>query len=381
MTRGRETIDVAQLRFVGLSDVQQAYGDRWPPQRARIQDAAEAFLQHRLGASDFVIRGDNGFLVVLDTAAGAEAHAIVAQLAHGLNAFFLGEDQHGFPRVSGVAQTVTARDLEASIGRLNAAPDVRQSPADLSDLPELDWRYEPVWDVKHEILSSWHVTPVLRSTGARLSGYQFEPAPTAPSRLLKVDEANLWVAELALKSLLATRNPTLVGARLHAGTLVNLGWRARILATIDRLDPQLHRYRLIKLAGVAPGFPRIYLNELVGMLKAKLPNIVIGASWNEPDVAGLLQTGPSAVSFAVPPSAVAPGSVIALPALITKITAAIRLAHAHRARVLVEGAVTKLLALRLAAAGVDNIASNSIWPAHAEPAGMLKWTADRLAAA
>jgi len=51
MARGQETVDVAQLQFVGLSDIKQAYGDRWPDQKARIQDAAEAFLRKRINSS------------------------------------------------------------------------------------------------------------------------------------------------------------------------------------------------------------------------------------------------------------------------------------------------------------------------------------------
>ena len=68
MAQGRSAIDVAQLHFVELNDIKQAYGDRWAEQKTRIQDTAEAFLQRRMGTSDILIRGDNGFLVVLGAA-------------------------------------------------------------------------------------------------------------------------------------------------------------------------------------------------------------------------------------------------------------------------------------------------------------------------
>ena len=71
---GRETVDVAQLHFVGLDKVQKAYGGRWPEHQTRIHDAAESFLRKRIGASDLLVRGEGGFLVVLGGATGPDSH-------------------------------------------------------------------------------------------------------------------------------------------------------------------------------------------------------------------------------------------------------------------------------------------------------------------
>lgn len=383
MAQGRETIDVAQLHFVGLNDIQQAYGQRWPEQKTKIQDAAEAFLRRRIDNADLLIRGEDGFLVVLGGAAGPEAHAIAAQLTHGLNTFFIGEDgQATAPRFGGVVQPMPVKDLETSFGDLDVVASARAaSPAEDFGLPELEWRFEPVWDVRRELLSYWYVTPFLKASGARLPGYQFENVATHPSQFLKVDEAAMWVAEQALQELLAAERQTLVGSTVHIGTLANLSARARFLATVDRLDPELNRFRILKIAGVTPGFPRMYLKEIVGALRSRLSNVVISASWDEPDVAGLLQSGPIGAGFVVPTSAVASGPLVAVPALMGRIADAVKSAHSGRARCFVEGGVTKFLALKLAAAGVDNIASQRIWPARPMAEGMLKWPADRLAAA
>jgi hypothetical protein len=382
MVQGRDTLDVAHLQFIGLADIQRAYGERWLDQKSRIQTAAEAFLRRRIGASDLVVRGEDGFLIVLGEAAGPEAHAIAAQLTHGLNAFFLGNgEQLPAPQFSGAIQTMATREIETSFGGLDVVDSVPGNRAgDIFGLPELEWRFEPVWDVRREILSNWYVMPCLKTNGARLPGYQFESGSSHPNQFVKIDEASLWIAEQALKELLTAEKKSLVGATVHIGTLANLASRARILSTIDRLDADLHRFRIVKIAGVAPGFPRMYLNEIVGVLRARLPNVVIGAAWDEPDLAGLLQAGPVAVGFSIPSSAVASGPVVAIPALMTRVTDAVKIAHAGRARFFVEGAVTKYLALKFAAAGVDNIASQRIWPARPMADGLVKWPADRLAA-
>jgi hypothetical protein len=382
MVQGRDTLDVAHLQFIGLADIQRAYGERWLDQKSRIQTTAEAFLRSRIGASDLVVRGEDGFLIVLGEAAGPEAHAIAAQLTHGLNAFFLGNgEQSPAPQFSGAIQTMATREIETSFGGLDVVDSAPGNRAgDIFGLPELEWRFEPVWDVRREMLSNWYVMPCLKTNGARLPGYQFENGSSHPNQFVKIDEASLWVAEQALKELLTAEKQSLVGATVHIGTLANLASRARILSTIDRLDSALHRFRIVKIAGVAPGFPRMYLNEIVGVLRARLPNVVIGAAWDEPDLAGFLQSGPVAVGFSIPSSAVASGPVVAIPALMTRVTDAVKVAHAGRVRFFVEGAVTKYLALKFAAAGVDNIASQRIWPARPMADGLVKWPADRLAA-
>lgn len=383
LAKSRETIDVAQLHFVGLDKIESAYGARWPENKARIQDAAESFLRKRIGATDLLVRGDGGFLVVLGAAAGPEAHAVTAQLTQGLNAFFTGEMRGGpSPRFGGAVQTVPAKDLERSVGRSATAAAADHDTSTAPNGPvDIEWKFEPVWDVKREALSYWYVTPFNASTGARISGYQFEAGVVHAPQFVKIDEASLWVAEQALHDLAQAGRQALVGATIHVQSLTSLAYRARILATIARLNPALHRFRIIKIAGVTQGFPRMYLKEIIGALRPKLPNIVLMASWDEPDVASLLDPGLSGIGFVVPGSGVMSGPTTAIPLLMARIREATRLSHGARMRFLVEGAVTKYLALKLAQTGADNIASQAIWPARGAVEGILKWPADQLAAA
>lgn len=95
----------------------------------------------------------------------------------------------------------------------------------------------------------------------------------------------------------------------------------------------------------------------------------------------LLHPGLSGIGFMIPGSGVMSGPLTAVPALMYRTGEAIGLAHVARMRFFVEGAVTKFLALKFARAGVDNIASQSIWPARVPADGIQKWPADQLAAA
>jgi hypothetical protein len=380
---GREAVDVAQLHFVGLDKVQKAYGGRWPEHQIRIHDAAESFLRKRIGASDLLVRGEGGFLVVLGGSTGPDSHAAAAQLAHGLNAFFTGDmDGNPAPRFGGLAQSIPTKDLEQSLVRASKGDLASSDYATGAAGPaELDWKFEPVWDVKREALSYWYVTPFRADTGARVAGYQFETGAVNADQYLRIDEDSLWLSEQTLEEASRSRKQALVGVTLHIQSLASLASRARIFATLARLDPSLHRFRLVKIAGVPTGFPRIYLNEIIGALRSRLPNIVLLANWDEPDVQSLLHPGLSGIGFMIPGSGVMSGPLTSVPALMYRTGEAMRLAHGARMRFFVEGAVTKFLALKFARSGVDNIASESIWPARVPADGIQKWPADRLAAA
>jgi hypothetical protein len=276
---------------------------------------------------------------------------------------------------------MSTKDLERSVRGIQVEEFVEVEFDERSDRADLEWKFDPVWDVRREALSYWYVTPFNRATGARVPGYQFETGVAQTTHLLEIDEAAFWVAEQALQRLANVGKQALIGTTVHAHSLTSLASRARILATIERLNPDFHRFRIVKIAGVTHGFPRMYLKEIVGALRARLPNVVLLAAWDEPDVMSLLEPGLAGIGFVAPGSGVMSGPVVAIPAFMARVNEARRLAHGIRARFFVEGAVTKYLALKFAKAGVDNIASHAIWPTRAMAEGMERWPANRLAVA
>jgi hypothetical protein len=169
MAKGRETIDVAQLHFVDLEKIRSAYGPRWREHCSRIEDASESFLRKRLGASDPLVRGEGGFLVVLGTATGPDSYAVAAQLTQGLNAFFTGENAQAPVRFGSHVQSMAARDIESGLASAHraAAPTPLVSEAEFAS-SDPEWKFEPVWDVRREALSYWFVTPFNAANGLRL---------------------------------------------------------------------------------------------------------------------------------------------------------------------------------------------------------------------
>lgn len=382
LAEGRETLDVAQFQFVDLDEIRTAYGERWPENKERILSTAENFLRRRVDPSDLLIAAAGGFLVVFGSANGAAADASAGSLSHGLNEFFLGElGEVPAPRMQATNHSVPVAKLAETLAAVDFV-DPPPPPAvatDAAGLPNVDWRYQPVWDVRREALTSWYVSPYCRKTSERLPGYQFESAQIPAAQSAAIDEASLWVSEQALAELIPSGKQLLIGASIHVSTLMNLATRARLLSAINRLEPGYFRYRILKIAGVAPGFPRLYLNEIVSMLRTKVQNVVVGGAWNEPDIAGLVNSGPVAVGVTLTKSVLGPSAPVQPAALLHKLTTDAQLAHSARMRFFVEGRIERDLAAKLAASSVDNIVSPRIWPAAGIPDSMLKWPSARLA--
>jgi len=380
MAQGSATIDIAQFQFVGLNEVELAYGDRWPEQKVRVFDIAHEYLAKRLGPADVLLKGGGGFIIVSGSASGQEAQVMAASLAHGLSDHFLGEIREApSPRVGVQSLSV---DVQGLLGALGAVPfvaaDTGTTDQQSSMLSGMDWRFQPVWDVRREALGSYYLVPFLRDTQSRIPGYQFESTLGPPKSFVEIDEASLWVAEQALQDLFEKEGRALVGVAVHSSSLTNLAARAKLFKAMERFDKRLLRYKTIKIASVVPGFPRMYLNEIVSSLKQRIPNIVISAAWDEPDLAGLLESDPIAIGFALPASVLGAHSLVEASQLLSRVRNAASVAHAARKLFFVEGAITRELAMRFSAMGVDNISSPRIWPTCSAPESVVKWSADRL---
>lgn len=386
LVRGRTTIDVAQFQFIGLEEIQRAYGDKWPDQKARIQDIAHGYIAKRIDPSDVLIRGADGFLLVSGSKTGRDAEVAALTLTQGLNEFFVGEvNERPEPRFGVTSREVPANNLVESLGDVDfttpapAPAGAEARPAEGAAPPTLDWRFEPLWDVRREALTSYVVVPFASDTGERIPGYRFELPSGRTPNLASLDEANLKVSEQAIRKLFKDGKKALIGVSVHVSSLTNDASRARLFAVMEQFDRELLRYKTLKIAGIAPGFPRMYLGEIMGQLKLRMPNIVFGASWDEPDVATLVQAGPLGFGFTLPPSVTAPSPAVAQATLLAKIRSAADTAHAAKKPFFVEGAITPELAIRLSAMGVDNISSPLIWKPLAAPDTVVKWSADRLA--
>lgn len=375
IARARSDLDVARVQFIGLEEVRRACQANWPEKREKIRDLASKFLAKRLDASDVLIPGAEGFVIVFGELEGDAAASASLSLSHRLSQFLIGEFQHGDTlRTQAETSKVGVAELAHSLGSIEYldAQDPSSGPP-----TAIDWSFQPIWDCRREVISSYYSVPMDRSNGEPVRGYQFEQENLSPAPFVDIDEEALNVSEQAIKSLLTANKKALVGVSVHVQGLVKESSRTRILAALRGLDPKLARYRLVKVSAVPPGFPRMYLDDIMGWLRRYAPNIVLCGSPDEPELRSLLHAELKGIGVALSSDS---GWQARAAFVLERIKAAVQIAHAAKLPFFVEGPVTRDMAVRLTAVGVDMLSSTQIWPLRTSPDGVMKWTADRLLA-
>jgi EAL domain-containing protein (putative c-di-GMP-specific phosphodiesterase class I) len=378
--RERTELDVAQFQFVGLDYIAQELGPFWVYRRGRIWDVAESFILSQLQSNDILVRNDEGFLVIFATKISDAAHKAAQDIAFELNTRLAKHSDRLNPRVSTSSGPVRVHDLARMIrgrGETPPASAASEPPA----LTRVDWRFQPVWDAEREAISRHFLVPVVRDTEERVRGYQFEDLDKLQPDFAAIDEASLLVSEQALKRLRSEGKNAVIGVTLHINSLREEKSASRLMNALARLDLSLARDRMITVAGVKPGFPKLQLGHTIAALRMRVPQVALSAAWDEPDIGALIAAGPTAIGFAYPDKVAMALARLAGGTLMARFTAGADVAHAYGLPLYVEGAIDRLQAFAFREAGADYLASPLIWRPASAPDSELQWRASGLSAA
>lgn len=385
LASGRMTLDVAQFQFIGLTEIRARYGEGWVAKRDRVQAIARHFIAKRINPEDVLIPGADGFLVVFGQRTGLPADAAAQRISKGLNDFFIGSHPDDIDvRFEARRKAMTVEDLTAAFADMAAAQiadEIASGPAEpaLPDTPpetaSIRMAFQPVWDARREALTTWIVTPIDPRTDHRVGGYHFDAGIDTPRHFAELDELQLRESEEAMRNLFASGRKALLTTTLHVSSLQNTNTLTRLTAVMAGFDRELVRYRIIRIAGIEPGFPRIYLQDICRVLRSRVPNIVFGLDWRDPDIASALRLQPMGVGFPLPPEATS-GQPRA--DMLARIRLAVEACHQQHTPAFVDGFFGVDYAQRFIADGVDVLASPKVWPVADELGGAEKWPATRL---
>ena len=369
LANGRNTIDVAQFQFIGLDAIRARYAQRWDEKRDHVAQVARQFITRRIAAEDVLISGADGFLLVFGTFAGALADAAAQRISKELNAFFLGSPDLDDMQIKAQHQSMSVDDFANAFGAMladakDSAPHARPTAA------ETLMGYTPVWDAQRGALSTFFISPLDPATGSPMDWNY------ASHRHTDMDEMKLKASEEAMRKLFESGKKALVGVTLHVSSLNSQQSLSRLMAVISKFDPLLARYRMIRISCVEPGYPRIYLEDMLRVLKPRVPHVAIGLNWAEPDIASILKLQPAAIGFTLPVGTLGPHGPKA--EVFARIHSAVDQARHHGVSVGVEGDMQTDHIQRFAQDGVNHICSPRVWPMRrALPAAEL-WPTSRL---
>lgn len=371
LANGRTTLDVAQFQFIGIDAIRDRYGVQWPPKRERAFQVARQFIARRIAPDDVLIPAADGFLVVFGMFSGILAGAVADRISKELNAFFLGQPDLDAFHVGANHDEMSIDEFARVFGELVANAKEIPAPASHQPLPQVQMGYTPVWDAQRGALATYFISPLDPVTGWPMNW------DNASHRHTDMDELKLTASEAAMRRLFAAGGRSLVGVALHVSSLNSQQSLSRLVQAMAKFDRRMARYRVLRVSCVEPGYPRIYLEDILRNLKPRVPNIAIGLNWAEPDVASILKLQPAAIGFTLPPGAFAPNGPKT--EIFGRIHAAVELARQHNVMVGVEGDIQPEHALRFAQDGVHHICSLRIWPSRVTLAAAEAWPATRLA--
>lgn len=370
LANGRSTLDVAQFQFIGINEIRQRYGARWPDKRERVNQIAAHFISRRVAPDDVLIAGADGFLLVYGSQTGVLADRSAKRISSELNTFFLGEPDLDDIQVASQHHSMSVDDFAEAFGAMLAAASKPPAAADAPEPPPMG--FTPVWNARSGAVSTFFVTPVDRATGIPLDWDR------SSTRHADMDERKLKASEVAMRSLWAAGGRAVVGVAVHVSTLGSQQGMARVVQTMSGFDRRSARYRLLRVSCIEPGYPRIYLEDMMRALRPHAPNIALGLDWQDADLASALKFQPTAIGFTIP------ARTHDQPALRVdvhaRLAAAIEQARSHGVSVGVEGDIHADQAMQFVQMGVSFICSPRIWPVRSMLTSAELWPVTRLTA-
>jgi hypothetical protein len=371
LANGRTSLDVAQFQFVGIAEIRARYGARWTEKRDRVAQVARHFISRRIAPDDVLVAGADGFLLVFGSFTGVLADLAAQRISKDLNAFFLGDPDLEDVTFDAQHQAMSVADFVQAFGAMISAtrdhiPQTSRTTGDVA----MAWT--PVWDARRGVLATYFITPMDAATQQPLDwDYQSH-------RHVEMDERKLTASETAMQTLFAGEGRSLAGVAVHASSLNNQQSLARLVQAMARFDRKMARYRVLRVSCVEPGYPRIYLEDIMRSIRPHVARVAIGLNWMEPDVGSVLRLQPAAIGFAIPQR------VLEQPAtqaeMFARVAGAVEQARGYGVMVGVEGDLQPEHAQRFAQDGVTYICSPRIWPMRATLPHAEAWPQARLTA-
>lgn len=360
----RPELDVTQLQVINLEDVREAYGERWPEVRRRVLETSINFLKNRITPEDLLIPCGNGFIVVFGSIDGTSAEIAGLQLARSLNNFFVGEEglerfrfrcKHQTLEIAGIANLVRA------LSAVDPAEPIQGTLA-TEDTKEISFKFQPLWDAKHEAISTYRTRAFDAKGKALDDGEHDGPGASSGRGNLARDLASILSSVSALDRLLKRGDQAIIAMTLHASTLANSQQLREILQALEAIDQRTRRYLLIVLGDVVHGFPRYHLHEHVRLLSQKIERVAIELSFDEPDIESVMGSRAWGLGYPLP-RIHHPHSPDSVASVVSRIQRDAKRAARHGKRLLVGCDGEPALVQRCRTAGADYIGCRALWPA------------------
>lgn len=354
------SIEAAQVKLIGLDEIREAAGARWPRMRERVRSGSLSILTQHTSPDDVIIPAGDGFLIMLAEGRAGDAQRRCQEMRNALLKFYLGEEALAALRPEVSSRALTAAGLTDLI-----ASRMRES----SDLIAKGHRDEmaaaPVLVTHETRVGAVMVAPIVRDGPVRRIAHNAEfildGRHHGDQDFLELDIALLDAALAQARWIRETGKRSAVGVCVHSTTLQSRRSREAYLGWLQGVDQELRRSVFISINEIERGAPLMSISEWCIALRARVPRVSLNLHYADNAIGCLGGTGAWAAGFHLPTFAGAQRDGREQ-ALRSKIRFWAKALHNQGMTVVVHGFqdVTFLDGAR--AMGVDLLTSDAHWP-------------------
>jgi hypothetical protein len=271
MARDGGSIEAAQVKLIGLDEIREAAGPRWPRMRERVRSGSLSILQQHCAPDDVVIPAGDGFLVMLADGKPGDTQRRCQQMRDALLAFYLGEEALKALRPDVKKHALTSDALSDLISTSMHERVVARGRKDEIALA-------PVLVTHDQRIGALLVGPVYRSEGQgpRLCynpDFSLDGQHHERKDHLELDIAVLDAALVRLTKTKQGGHAELVGVSVHSSTLRTRRTRETYLKWLSELDPDLRRSLIVSIAEIERGTLLLSISEWACSLRALVSSV------------------------------------------------------------------------------------------------------------
>ena len=289
-----QLLEQGSVNIIGIGAVREKLADRWERSRDNIYDRIEKQIGRQLGASDYYCRvSETDYLLSFPGDARQSAQLRCMRILQELLELFLGQSTLEQIDIRAVTkrqgETLTAEPIDiATLHRIAtgavAAPAPAPSPPlgvpiagrpRLSAEPlrvgsrtlHLDFEFRPIWDLRHDAISSFSLNAIPQTDQSRSLGEaRADRAQLNPDELTTIDLAAAKHGLETLTYLFHRQSRFILHLPCSYETLASSRARPQFLDAIKSFAPELRRYIAFELHDLPSGVPQSRLSSLVTLL-------------------------------------------------------------------------------------------------------------------
>lgn len=298
MSREGGSIEAAQVKVIGLDEIREAAGPRWPRMRERVRAGSLSILQQHCGPDDVVIPAGDGFLVMLADGKPGDTQRRCQEMRQALLSFYLGEEALASLRPEVKKHALTTEGLTDLI-----ASSMRERMVARGHKDEI--ALAPVL-VTHEQRMCALLAGPASHAGAHARRLCHNPDFLLDGRhherkdFLELDVAVLDAALARLNRWKEHGHSGVIGVTVHSSTMQSRRSREAYLGWLAELDADQRRTLFVTVAEIERGTPLISISEWCSSLRSLVARVWLEFHYSDHAIGSVGASGAWAAGFSLP---------------------------------------------------------------------------------